>query len=107
MVKKVYGGRRLPTLPMWMARAAEPLMSGFAKLKKRRPLYTKYSLYTLQSNDKFSHDKATSELGYRPRDLYQTVRDTVAWLRRKSPAAPRNPCFFGSLPGSRQGAIFL
>lgn len=83
MVKKVYGGRRLPTLPMWMARAAEPLMSGFAKLKKRRPLYTKYSLYTLQSNDKFSHDKATSELGYRPRDLYQTVRDTVAWLRRK------------------------
>lgn len=85
MVKKVYGGRRLPTLPMWMARAAEPVMSGFAKWKKRRPLYTKYSLYTLQSNDKFSHDKATSELGYRPRDLYQTVRDTVAWLRRKKP----------------------
>ena len=83
MVKKVYGGRRLPTLPMWMARAAEPFMCGFAKWKKRRPLYTKYSLYTLQSNDKFSHDKATSELGYRPRDLYQTVRDTVAWLRRK------------------------
>ena len=83
MVKKMYGGRRLPTLPMWMARAAEPFMSGFAKWKKRRPLYTKYSLYTLQSNDKFSHDKATSELGYRPRDLYQTIRDTVTWLRRK------------------------
>lgn len=83
MVKKIYGGRRLLTLPMWMARAAEPFMSGLAKLKKRRPLYTKYSLYTLQSNDKFSHDKATSELGYRPRDLYQTIRDTVTWLRRK------------------------
>lgn len=83
MVKHVCGGRLIPTLPMWIARAAEPLLRGFAKLRKCRPLYTKYSLYTLQSNDKFSHDKATAELGYCPRDLYQTVRDTVAWLKRK------------------------
>ena len=54
-----------------------------AKLKKRRPLYTLYSLDTLCSNDRFSHDKATAELGYRPRDLYETVKDTVLWLRRQ------------------------
>ena len=88
MVKNVYGGRRLPTLPMWIARAAEPLLRGIAKIRKRRPLYTKYSLYTLQSNDKFSHDKATLELGYRPRDLYQTIRDTVAWLKKKKTENP-------------------
>ena len=34
-------------------------------------------------NDRFSHDKATAELGYRPRDLRDTLRDTVLWLRRK------------------------
>ncbi|MFR1435100.1 MAG: NAD-dependent epimerase/dehydratase family protein [Acutalibacteraceae bacterium] len=83
MVKQVAGGRRLPVLPMWMAKAAAPLMSWQAKRRQQRPLYTKYSLYTLKSNDRFSHDKATSELGYKPRDLFQTIRDTVMWMRRR------------------------
>ena len=83
MVRTVQGGRRLPVLPLWMAKAAAPLLGAYAKLKKERPLYTKYSLYTLNSNDKFSHDKATAELNYHPRDLYETIRDTVLWIKRK------------------------
>nr|WP_317412616.1 NAD-dependent epimerase/dehydratase family protein [uncultured Solibaculum sp.] len=82
MVRLVAGGRRLLVLPMWMAKAAAPMMQWYAKRKKERPLYTRYSLYTLKSNDKFSHDKATSELGYRPRDLFQTIRDTVLWMQK-------------------------
>lgn len=85
MVRQAQGGRSLPVLPMWMARAAAPLLGWSARLRKRRPLYTRYSLYTLRSNDRFSHDKATCELGYRPRDLRQTVDDTVAWLRQITP----------------------
>ena len=81
IVKSVCGGRNLPVLPMWMAKAAAPLLDCLARMKKQRPLYTKYSLYTLGSNDRFDHDKATAELGYRPRDLYQTIRDTVLWLK--------------------------
>ena len=38
-------------------------------------------IHTINSNDKFSHDKATAELGYRPRDLLVTLRDTVSWTR--------------------------
>ena len=34
----------------------------------------------LQSNDKFSHEKADRELGYHPRDLYDTLKDTVKWM---------------------------
>ena len=83
MVKDVGGGRRLPVLPMWMAKAAAPAMERIAKWKKIRPLYTKYSLYTLRSNDRFSHDKATRELNYHPRDLYQTIRDTILWMKRR------------------------
>lgn len=83
MVKDVEGGRRLPVLPMWMAKAAAPVMGLMAKRKNTRPLYTKYSLYTLHSNDRFSHDKATRELNYHPRDLYQTIRDTVLWMKRR------------------------
>mgnify|MGYP005964440193 CR=1 FL=1 len=89
MVRQVEGGRSLPVLPMWMARAAAPLLGWTARVRHRRPLYTRYSLYTLRSNDRFSHDKATSELGYRPRDLRQTVADTVAWLRQNTPKKAR------------------
>ena len=87
MIRSMQKVRRVPTLPMWMARAAEPLLAWYAKRKKRRPLYTRYSLYTLCSNDRFSHDKATEELNYHPRDLYQTIRDTIAWIHRKPAVA--------------------
>lgn len=82
MVRTVCGGRRLPVLPMWIARAAAPLLSTLARMRKQRPLYTKYSLHALCSNDRFSHDKATAELCYRPRDLRQTIADTVVWIQQ-------------------------
>ena len=44
-------------------------------------------LCTLRHNDRVSHDKATCELGSRPKDLFQPLRDTVAWLREKGPRA--------------------
>ena len=84
MVRRVAGGKKLPVLPMWMAKMAAPFMQWSARVKKERPLYTSYSLYTLQSNDKFSHDKATRELGYHPRDLLETMRDTVKWYRKEA-----------------------
>ncbi len=93
MVKSIWGGRKLPVLPMWMARAFAPLFGWGARLRKKRPLYTKYSLYALKSNDRFSHDKATRELGYQPRDLYQTILDTVAWITR----TPRKKLHFMSV----------
>lgn len=49
-------------------------------MRKIRPLYTRYALYTLSSNGNFSHERASQELGYSPRDLKATVRDTVLWL---------------------------
>ena len=84
MVKMQSGGRRLPVLPMWMAKMAAPLIGGICRIKKHRPLYTRYSLYTLQSNDRFDHTKATAELGFKPRDLFQTIADTIAWMKKKS-----------------------
>ena len=88
MVRQLAGGKRLAVLPHWMAKAALPAIRLHARRTKRRPLFTKYSLYTLLSNDKFSHDKATAELGYRPRDLLQTLRDTIAWSRGELETAP-------------------
>ena len=87
MVRKAVNGKRLPrklpVLPMWMAEAAVPLLGLVAKLRRQRPLYTRYSLYALKSNDRFDHDKATAELNYRPRDLRATIRDTVRYLKAR------------------------
>lgn len=79
-------GRRVPPLfPRPLAKAAAPLLEAVALRKKERPLYTKYSLYTLTSNSDFSHDRATRELGYRPRSLAITVRDMVDYLQGRYP----------------------
>lgn len=88
MAQKIADGKRFTVLPMWMARMAAPMIQRHAKRKNERPLYTAYSLYTLKSNDKFSHDKATRELGYYPRDLFETIKDTVQWYRTSASA----PC---------------
>lgn len=88
MVARIAQLRRLPVLPMWLARAAAPLMQAVARRQHKRPLYTAYSLHTVQSNDRFSHDKATAELGYRPRDLRETMRDTVLYFRDETAPLP-------------------
>lgn len=84
MVKRIKGGKSIPTLPIPIAKLAIPLMTWIAKLFGKRPLYTAYSLYTLTSDDKFSHDKATRELDYHPRDLYETIKDTIDWQYSKN-----------------------
>ena len=89
MVRSIAGGKRLSVLPLWLAKAALPVIQLQSRIRKRRPLYTSYSLYALGSNDKFSHTKATLELGYAPRDLYYTLCDTIAWMRRTQKPAKR------------------
>ncbi len=85
MVQFLHGGRRLPVMPMWAALAALPLLELYARLRGQRPLYTRYSLYTLASNARFSHDKATRELGYAPRDMLITLENMIAWAERVDP----------------------
>ncbi|MBE9524704.1 MAG: NAD-dependent epimerase/dehydratase family protein [Chloroflexi bacterium] len=52
----------------------------YYRLTKRTPRFTPYSLEVLNSNANISHTKASRELGYQPRALYQTLVDTVVWL---------------------------
>ncbi len=68
-------------LPDGLIKATAPLAERYYTLLKRPPLFTPYSLYTLKSNAAFSHDKATRELNYKPRDLKTTLTDTVNWLK--------------------------
>lgn len=68
-------------IPMWLAKITAPLSEIYYSILKKPPLYTKYSLYTLESNSNFSNEKARKELGYKNRDLKETIKDTVKWLK--------------------------
>jgi len=67
--------------PMWMARIGAPFVTLFSRITGGRPRYTSGSLEVLRGNKVILHDKATRELGYQPRPLLDTIRDTVDWLR--------------------------
>lgn len=67
-------------VPTWLAKAVSPFTEWVANHKKKAPLVTSYSLHALAANDRFSHEKASVELGYWPRDMVDTLRDTLLWL---------------------------
>lgn len=80
-LQKVTGGKKTICFPLGLAKMMAPLFEWIGRVTGRRPLFTRYSLRTMASNGRFCHDKATIELGYSPRDMMETVRDTVAYLQ--------------------------
>lgn len=75
------GGRKKMCFPLGLVKAVAPIFEWYGKITRTRPIFTRYSLRTLEFNGVFSHDKATRELGYVPRDMMETVRDTVTYLQ--------------------------
>lgn len=74
-------GIRAPALtaPMWLARLGAPFVSGWARMRGERPLYSPQALSVLRGNSDFDHGKATRELGYHPRPLEETVKAFYDW----------------------------
>jgi dihydroflavonol-4-reductase len=46
------------------------------------PRFTPAAVKALQAHRLVSHEKATRELGYRPRPFEETVRDVLEWFSR-------------------------
>jgi dihydroflavonol-4-reductase len=66
--------------PMPAARFAAPFATAYSRMFKQRPIFTSVSLNALRSNRSISHEKATRELGYRPRPFKDTLTDTMKWF---------------------------
>lgn len=82
LISEVQNKKKIKTiLPMWIAKLTAPLAELYYKILKQPPLYTKYSLYTLSSNSNFSNEKAKKELNFKNREMKETIRDTVTWLK--------------------------
>ena len=76
------GKKEKKCVPIWLAKMFSPFFELDAKRRKKRPLFTRYSLMTLEDNTRFSHDKASVYLGYSPRDISESVKDMVAYLKK-------------------------
>ena len=71
-------------IPLDLAKFAALFTPMYYSLARTNPRFTPYSLEVLRSNSNISHAKATRELGYKPRSLYESIKDTVKWfLERK------------------------
>ena len=68
-------------LPIWIAKLVAPLFEIYYNIKKQTPLFTRYSLYTLSSNANFSNRKAKKELGFKNRNIKNTIKDTIWWIK--------------------------
>lgn len=68
--------------PVWFIKIFLPLVWSYFRLKDGKALVTGDSLRILNAPSGFTHEKATRELGYQPRDLRTTLADTVAFIRK-------------------------
>ena len=76
-------------LPICFAKLATPLVEK-RNLRKKQPLYfTPYSIAVLQSNGRFSRRSAETRLGYSPRSLQNSIRDTVRWIKEQGTSPAR------------------
>lgn len=80
-LKKISGRKTyIKVLSLAFVRLLSPIIESYYQAKKRIPLFTNYSLYTLSSNALFSHEKLDRTINYQPRSLEVTLLDTAKYL---------------------------
>jgi dihydroflavonol-4-reductase len=67
-------------IPGILSRAGIPLVEAVCRLNGTEPLYNKVAIDTLSNGCSVSHNKATRELGYQSRPLFETLDDTLRWF---------------------------
>ena len=69
-----------PAVPFKLVKAFAPVSEAISRAMHRKPLFTAYSMETLQANALFTHRRAADELGFSPRPIEATLQDTMAFL---------------------------
>lgn len=80
-IREITGGHFFQMkVPFNLAEFAARFTPWYYRTTRSTPRFTPYSLEVLKSNSHISHAKATRELGYRPRHLYESIADAVHWF---------------------------
>ena len=89
IIEKLYGVRapRL-VVPAWLCTIPSYCSLAVATTLGKTPKLTPYSLKVIRTRHSVSHDKASRELGYNPRPVEETIRDTIDWFNERGMLAP-------------------
>ncbi len=83
MAAKMTGRKQFKIkVPRFLAKIAAPFVEWSSKVTGTPPIFTSYSLYTLNSFANFSNEKARKVLEYTTRPIRETVRDTLEFMKK-------------------------
>jgi dihydroflavonol-4-reductase len=68
-------------VPFWIIYPIAFVAPVYYKVFGVKPVFTTFSIKTVRSNSYFSYKKAKNELGYEPRPIEQTLKDTYFWFK--------------------------
>lgn len=69
--------------PLWLAKLFLPVMTLTYKIRKIKPIFSEYSLYTINANSNFDAEKARTMLGFESRPIEETLEDTARfWMEQ-------------------------
>jgi dihydroflavonol-4-reductase len=80
-------GRKITkiVLPFWLARVGVPFIHIWSVIIGQQPLYTNESLDIVsEGNKNILNAKARKELGFHPRPLAETLRDSYIWFKENN-----------------------
>ena len=78
-------------IPFPLANFVSHFTPFYYRLSNAVPRFTPYSLEVLQSNSFISHAKATRELGYLPRPIFESIEDTIHWFLEQNRPTRQSP----------------
>jgi dihydroflavonol-4-reductase len=81
MIWEITGKRFMQMkVPLELARFIANFTPTYYRIARKKPRITPYALETITSNSVITHKKASRELGYSPRSLYESLVDTIQWF---------------------------
>jgi len=82
MASEISGAKKVTfTVPFWLIKSISPFIELFAKIRKKKPLFTGFSMDCLAQNSNYNHDKMTKLTGYNPLTIKESLIDTISWMR--------------------------
>ncbi len=72
--------KKIKIFPLLIAKITAPIAELYYLARKKTPLYTAFSLRTIDEKIYFDSNKAKEELNFKVRNLKESVKDTVAFL---------------------------
>ena len=86
MISSIYNKKTPQILvPHFIAKMACPFIAFYSSVTSKNPIYTSQSLDILKNSPhNISSKKAQTELDFQPRDLMETLEDTINWYKQNN-----------------------